>query len=340
MRRFNSDNKAAILFLFYLLAFLVMGRFLPKVFDVVVVSIFVALMLEPVSNWFYSKTHRRFLSITISLVIFYGFVSLIVGFLVPVIYEEGRYFIDFIQKFFSNQEWKGLPYFQNSPDLKKFIENVLTSFTPSLKSWLSKEVTHFAISLPSTLTVIFFSVLGSIYVAYGLERFKKVSATSFFPMSSHKKVKIFLKVAYRHMQNYIVGVTIAALFTAVSMGIFLAFVGIKYSLLLGTWAFITNYIPIVGVLLEIIPIALSTLMKSTTVFIWYWIVLVIVHSAAFVIFVKAVQSQSKLNPFWMIVAILVFTQIIGGMGAFVAVPLMILIKDYWDIFIVPYLKTS
>ncbi len=338
--RFNADNRATLLVLFYFLAFLAIGRFLPRVFDVIVVSIFVALMLEPVSNWLYKRTHHRFFSITVSLVIFYGFVALIVGFLVPVIYEEGRYFIDFIQKFFNNEEWKNLPYFQNSPDLKKFLENVLSSSTPSLKSWLSKEITHFAISLPSTLTVIFFSILGSVYVAYGLEKFKRVSATSFFPMSSYRKVRIFLHISYHHMQSYIVGVTVAALFTAISMGLFLAFSGIKYSLLLGTWAFITNYIPIVGVVLEVIPIALSTLMKSATVFIWYWIVLIIVHSAAFVIFVKAVQSQSKLNPFWMIVAILVFTQIIGGMGAFVAVPLMILIKDYWDIFIVPYLKTS
>ncbi len=336
----GSERKASILVFTYLTLFLITGRFMPKVFDVIVVSVFISLMLEPLSNWFYSKTKRRIFSITVSLLIFYGFVALIVGFLVPVIYEEGRYFIDFVQKFFSNQEWKTLPYFKNSPDLKQFLESTMNSVTPSMKSWFSKEIAHFAFSLPSTLTVMFFSIVGSIYVAYGLKSFKKVAATAFFPMSSFKKVDLFLRVSYKHMQSYIVGVTIAALFTAIAMGTFLAFAGIKYSLLLGTWAFITNYIPIVGVFLEIIPIALSTLMKSTTVFIWYWIILIIVHSAAFIIFVKAVQNQSKLNPFWMIVGILLFTQIIGPMGAFVAVPLMILLKDYWDIFIVPYLKTS
>jgi putative permease len=336
----SSDRRASILVFIYLTLFLLTGRFMPRVFDVIVVSVFVALMLEPISNWIYSRTHHRIFAITFSLLLFYGFVALIVGFLVPVIYEEGRYFIDFVQKFFSNQEWKTLPYFKNSPDLKNFLENTMSSITPSLKSWLSTEITRFALSIPSTLTVVFFSIVGSIYVAYGLKDFKKVASTAFFPLSSFQKVDLFLRLSYKHMQSYIVGVTIAALFTAISMGVFLAFAGIKYSLLLGTWAFITNYIPIVGVFLEIIPIALSTLMKSTTVFIWYWIVLIVVHSAAFIIFVKAVQSQSKLNPFWMIVAILIFTQLIGPMGAFVAVPLMILLKDYWDVFIVPYWKAS
>ncbi len=338
--KLSPEKRASLLLFIYISIFLLIGRFMPRVFDVIVVSVFVALMLEPVSKWLYSKTHHRFFSITVSLLIFYGFLALIVGFLVPVIYEEGRYFIDFVQKFFSNQEWKGLPYLNNYPDLKKFLENSTNYFLPSLKSWASAEITHLALSIPSALMVIFFSILGSIYVAYGLKNFKKVAATAFFPMSSYQKVDLFLRLSYKHMQSYIVGVTVAALFTALSMGVFLAIAGIKYSLLLGTWAFITNYIPIVGVFLEIIPIALSTLMKGTTVFIWYWIVLVIVHSAAFIIFVKTVQNQSKLNPFWMIVAILVFTQLIGPMGAFVAVPLMIILKDYWDIFIVPYWKTS
>ena len=338
--KIDSERKAALLVFLYLTLFLLTGRYLPRVFDVIVVSLFVAVMLEPVANWFYSKTKRRVLSVTLSLVIFYGFLALIVGFLVPVIYTEGKYFISFVQKFFSNQEWQRLSYFKNYPDLKNFLENVMNSVTPTLKKWLSDEITHMAVSAPSVLIVVFFSIVGSIYVAYGLRSFKKVAATAFFPMSSFKKVDLFLRISYKHMQSYIVGVTIAALFTAISMGVFLAFAGVKYSLLLGTWAFITNYIPIVGVFLEIIPIALSTLMKSPIVFVWYWIVLIIVHSAAFVIFVKAVQSQSKLNPFWMIVAILVFTQLIGAIGAFVAVPLMILLKDYWDVFIVPYLKTS
>ena len=338
--RFNSEKRTTLIVSIYLLVFLITGGILPRVFDVIVVSLFVALMLEPVSNWLYFKTGKKFLSITVSLILFYGFLGLIIGFLVPVIYDEGRYFIDFVQKFFSNEEWKNLSYFKNYPDLKNFVEHTMNSVTPNLTNWISKALTKIALDVPSMLTVVFFSILGSIYVSYGLEKFKKVAPTYFFPMSSSRMVNIFLKRSYHHMQSYIVGVTIAAIFTALSMGMFLTVAGTKYSLLLGTWVFITNYIPIVGVFLEIIPLALATLMKGTAVFIWFLIVLILVHSAAFVIFVKAVQSKSRLNPFWMILGIMIFTQLLGPIGAFVAVPLMIVLKDYWDVFIVPYLKTS
>ncbi len=338
--RLSLEKRTTLMVFIYLIVFLMTGGILPRVFDVIVVSFFVALMLEPVSNWIYLKTNKKSLSITLSLILFYGFVSLVISFLVPVIYDEGRYFIDFVQRFFSNEEWKNFSYFKNYPDIKSFAEHTMNYVTPNLTKWMSQTLAKFALGVPSMLTVVFFSILGSIYVSYGLEKFKKVAPTYFFPMSSSRMVKIFLKRSYHHMQNYIVGVTIAAIFTALSMGMFLTIVGTKYTLLLGTWVFITNYIPIVGVFLEIIPLALATLMKGTAMFIWFWIVLIAVHSTAFIIFVKAVQSKSKLNPFWMILAIIVFTQILGPIGAFMAVPLMIVLKDYWDVFIVPYLKTS
>ena len=331
---------ATIITLVYLVIFILVGRMLPHVFEVFVVSFFIAIMLEPVSNFFTRLTGKKFLGITISLIIFYAFVALVIGFLVPVIYQQGRYFLDFIQKFLKNKEWEKFSYFKNSPDLKEVVNTTINAIKPSLTHWITSAIAKIAAATPSMIATLFFSILGSVYVSYYLEHFKRISTLYFFPKSSSGMVKVFLKRAYRHMQSYIVGVTIAALFTAVAMGIFLTAAKINSSILLTSWVFITNYIPIVGVLLELIPLAIAALMKGITVFIWFWIVLIAAHSAAFVIFLKAVQNQSRLNPFWMVISIIAFTQIIGPIGAFVAVPIAILLKDYWDVFIVPYLKTS
>ncbi len=336
----NGRRKSTIIVFIYLILFLLTGRLLPHVFEVSVLSFFVALMLEPVSDYLTKLTGKRFISITISLILFYGFIALIITFLIPVIYQQGKYFLNFMESFIKNKDWEKLSYFKTSPDSKDVINNLINTVKPSLTNWVTHEITKLVATTPSMIATFFFSIVGSVYVSYYLEKFKKISTSYFFPLSSSKPVKIFLKRSYRHMKSYIVGVTIAALFTTVAMGIFLTISNVNSSLLLSSWVFITNYIPIVGVFLEIIPLAIATLMKGITVFIWFWIILIVVHSAAFVIFLKAVQNQSKLNPFWMVIAIIAFTQIIGPIGAFVAVPIAILLKDYWDVFIVPYLKSS
>ncbi len=336
----NARRKSTIIVFVYIVLFLLTGRVLPHVFEVSVLSFFVAIMLEPVSNFLTKLTGKRFLSVTISLIIFYGFVAIVIGFLIPVIYQQGKYFLNFMENFLKNKEWEKLSYFKISPTSKDVINNIMNTVKPTITNWISGAITKLAAATPSMMATLFFSIIGSVYVSYYLEHFKKISTIYFFPLSSSKPVEIFLKRSYHHMQSYIVGVTIAALFTAIAMGVFLTVTGISSGILLSSWVFITNYIPIVGVLLELIPLAIAALMKGITVFIWFWIVLIAVHSAAFVIFLKAVQNQSKLNPFWMVIAIIAFTQIIGPIGAFVAVPIAILLKDYWDVFIVPYLKAS
>ncbi len=334
------EKKSRLFVLAYVVLFILLGVFMPKLFAVTVLSFFIALITEPISEYLKKKTKREFLSITLSLVVFYSFVALAVGLLIPVIIEESKYFFDFLKNFLQGEEWKSLPYFDNYPAVKNAINNLIASSKPMISGWVSQSMSRLAVLIPSFAYYLFFSVAGSIYATYYIRHLKKITHTYFFPATTYETVRPFLKKVYRHMRSYILGVTVSAVFTAIAMTVFLSVSGTMYGPLLGTWVFITNYIPIVGVFLEVVPLALATLMKGLWVFVWFWVIVVLVHSTAFFIFLKVVQGQSRLNPFVMILAIIAFSQLFGPFGAFVAVPIAIVIKDYWDDFIVPYLKSE
>jgi len=131
---------------------------------------------------------------------------------------------------------------------------------------------------------------------------------------------------------------LVALIVGISFGVFLLFIGVKYSLLLGVWAAITNLIPIVGVVLEIIPLLLTGVSMGLKAVVTIAIAVAVVHTTAFVIFLKLMKGYIKINPVVMIFMILLSTQIFGMIGAFIAVPLTIVIRLYWQYFIYPWLE--
>jgi predicted PurR-regulated permease PerM len=118
----------------------------------------------------------------------------------------------------------------------------------------------------------------------------------------------------------------------------MSFLGIKYTVLMSFWAFVTNFIPIVGVIFEFVPLALVGLSSGVESMVWLLVLMSVIHGSAFIFFLFVMRGYSKINPFFIILAILIFGQIFNVLGILIAVPLCLIIKLFWTNFIKPYFE--
>jgi predicted PurR-regulated permease PerM len=127
---------------------------------------------------------------------------------------------------------------------------------------------------------------------------------------------------YRVISGYVAGALLVAITGAVAAAIFLTVVGVPYVPALAFWVGLMAMIPLVGSVLGAVPYVLVAFFSSS----WQ------VGVASIVFFVVYQQIENhlvqpqimrrtvRLNPLWVIIAVIAGAQLLGIVGALVAVP--------------------
>ena len=210
------------------------------------------------------------------------------------------------------------------------VQNILREFLPSLLEKVPSFIT-------STGLVIFFTIVGAIYLSYYFLSIKEI-VPKLYPKKVRKIATEFLSDTYKNLERYVISIVLVAIIVGIVVGIAIKAMGLKYSLLMGLWAAFTNLIPIVGVPLEFIPLLLLAVSTQNIVLVLILlIVLTIVHAAAFILFLVFMKGYNRINPVMIILMIVVAGQLFGLFGVIIAVPFAILIKMLWIHFVSPLL---
>ena len=215
--------------------------------------------------------------------------------------------------------------------------NLLISLQAKFREYIPLIFQKIPSVISSAFTVIFFVILGTVYLSYYFPLMKLYSVR-LYPNHSRDVAKGFLKDTYRSLQRYVNTILVISLMVGFLVGIVVRLLSLNYSILMGFWAAITNLIPIVGVALEVIPLfLLAASVQNLGILIVLALVLIAVHSIAFVFFLKLMKGYGRINPVAIIFMIIIFGQILGVVGAFIAVPIAIVFKHFWEHFISPWL---
>ncbi|TYB92410.1 MAG: AI-2E family transporter [Kosmotoga sp.] len=215
--------------------------------------------------------------------------------------------------------------------------NLLISLQAQFREYIPLIFQKIPSVISSAFTVIFFVILGTVYLSYYFPLMKRYSV-KLYPDHSRNVAKDFLKDTYRSLQRYVNTILMISLMVGFLVGIVVRLLSLDYSILMGFWAAITNLIPIVGVALEVIPLfLLAASVQNLGILIVLALVLIAVHSIAFVFFLKLMKGYGRINPVAIIFMIIIFGQILGIVGAFIAVPIAIVFKHFWEHFISPWL---
>jgi predicted PurR-regulated permease PerM len=227
---------------------------------------------------------------------------------------------------------------ERKDQMMKTIKDILNQ----LKDFVRTNIPHWLEKIPNflgtTVYIVFFIILGAIYLSYYFGGFKK-----FIPLIYPKKCRNeaipFLKDTYISLERYLISIIICALIVGFSMGISFELLGLPFALLVGFWAAITNLIPVIGVVFEVVPVLLLALYsKSWFDFIILVIIIIFLHAFAFILFLKISQGLNKVNPFFIIIMMVLMSQLFGFAGSFIAVPACLVIKRIWEHFLGPWME--
>lgn len=136
----------------------------------------------------------------------------------------------------------------------------------------------------------------------------------------------------RQLGAWLAGTLLLSAAVGVLSFVLLLLVGFDNALLFGLIAAVTNLIPVVGPVVGVIPPALVAAASGNWAMLWWavGIMLVIQQLQAYVATPIVFGRSLDLQPASLIVGILLFGALLGIVGIFLTVPLLIIVKAVYE----------
>jgi predicted PurR-regulated permease PerM len=298
----------------------------------IVFAVIVAILLQPVVDYFVRIKINRVVSIAITLILTF-----------LVILALGAFMFSQASRF--SESWPVLV------DKFTLIVNEVTTWASGyfdikprvIHDWMIKTKGEFIntsgaaigqtiVNVGSTLVILFlipvyvFMIL--FYQPLLLEFIRKL-----FAENHQSQVKEVVTQSKTVIQRYLVGLVIEAVIVAVLDASALLLLGIDYAILLGIIGALLNVIPYIGGLVAVaLPMMIAVATKSTA-----WYALYVLAAYYFIQLVdnnyivpKIVASKVKINALFSIIAVLAGNALWGIPGMFLSIPLLAIIKLIFD----------
>ena len=327
-------STSAVLKVLFILAAVAVLYLLRDVVLILLVAVVLATALNPWVGALQRRKVPRIVATIFIYLVFLGSFVVIIILLIPPIAKE-------VSDISSN-----FPSYYNRiiNDFQRFREfsvqqNILKSLETGLKSLQTNLGQTTAGAFTALVSVFggFFSFIVILVITfYALleENALKQFIRSVTPGKYQPYIFQLMNRAQERLRLWLKGQLILCLIIGVLAYLGLLIFGVKYSLVLGMWAGLTEFIPYLGPFLGAIPavfIALTTgsFLKGLLVVIWY---LVIQQLENHLIVPKVMQKTVGLNPLVVIIVMLIGAKLAGIAGILLAIPLTLIIKVFAEDF--------
>jgi predicted PurR-regulated permease PerM len=142
-----------------------------------------------------------------------------------------------------------------------------------------------------------------------------------------------LEGIYKVIAGYVVGVFLVALLGATAAAVFMNVTGIPYWPVLALWVALMALIPLVGAAFGATPYIIVAFFQGWPVGVAALVFFVVYQQIENNLVQPSIHKRTvKLNPLWIIIAVLIGTQLLGIVGALVAIPVagivQVLVQDW------------
>ncbi len=329
----NSKQIARIVFfiLFAALLYFARGALLP-----IVLSLVLFYALHPLVKWISWLLPKKFafsrdLAIIAAFIIFILLAVLAFQFIVPPFVEEFNQlsinlpqFISQIQEVVSSsQQWYA--GFRLPEEVNAAVASGLNTSFEYISSFLQQLV----VGLVGILGQFIGFIVIPVIVYYMLkEEDTLVEGMMKIVPKEHKE--IFRTILVRTnliLKNYVEGQIVICSLIGVVTGLGLYLLGIKFYLVLGLIAAVTELIPFIGPLIGAIPAVIIALLISPALTVKVVVFYVVLQSVgAYVLVPKVMGKKLDLHPLTVLIALLIFSNLIGVWGIFFAAPITAILK--------------
>jgi predicted PurR-regulated permease PerM len=323
--------------IFKVIAVLVLLGLIYLLRDVILILLVSFILASALNPWVNALQRRRIPRVLATVVIFLAFFGTFVLVLVLLIPPIATQVSDIS---------RNLPAYYNRimTDFDKFKEfslqqNLLNSLQSSLQSLQSNlgQTTAGVFNAVASMFGGFMSFVFIVVITFYMlleENAQKKFIKSITPSKYQPYLFQLLNRSQDRLRLWLRGQLILCLIIGFLAWLGLTIFGVKYSLVLGLWAGLTEFIPYLGPFLGAIPavfIALTTgsFVKAILVIGWY---IVIQQLENHLIVPKVMEKTVGLNPLVVIIIMLVGGKLAGMVGILLAVPLALVIKVFAEDF--------
>lgn len=278
---------------------------------------------------------KRIISIIVTYVIFVGFLIWFMIIVLPQFYQSLLRLFDQLARGYSEYQ-EQIDRIAEVLDLSMYLDLALLDqadfsdisdvLTKTIPIVLSK-----AYSFTSGLFKFFMGIIISIYVIFDKERFiagSKKIVTLLTPKHQVEKMDVFLKETNQIFKSFFVGKTLDSIIIGFICFIGLMLMGNPYPIVISVIVGITNMIPYFGPFIGAVPGVIITMIYSPSLALW--LVLFIFALQQFdglILGPKILGDSTGIEPFWVLLAIIVGGALFGVLGMLLGVPVFAVIYN-------------
>lgn len=283
-------------------------------------ELFIALLLTAALDPLVTRLERRGwprpVSVGLILVALAGLFALVLLIVIPPIVNEGTQVANNLPEY--TNRFKRL--FHNYPEISKRINNAANTGAVD-PGMLVSSALAFGTGFLSVLTNLLLILTMAAYLLVDGERVYSWVA-HYLPMAQRVKVRRALPEISKLVSGYLAGQAITSLLFGTFVWIILTMLGMPQALLLALLAAIADAVPIVGVFVATIPPVLI----AATISIPTAAIVLIAYTAYqqvenYVIVPRVYRGTMEISSFAVLLAVLVGAELLGIVGALLALPI-------------------
>ncbi len=286
-------------------------------------SLFIAIILSPLYNYFKSKGLADILSVILVTTLFILFLALIAKLIGNSVHDFSANIDSYAQKLSGyyqliSKYTASLGIAISTDDISNLVnmKQAMKFATSIIQSMGSMFTNGFII----ILTVVFMLLESQYFV-------KKIELAD-----GQQEAMTYIEAIFSKIKNYMVLKALISLLTGIIVWLSLSFIGTDYAFLWGVLAFILNFIPNIGSIIAAIPAVLITLvqlgaMSALLVTLLYTIINVVIGS---IVEPKVMGKGLGLSTLIIFLSLLFWGWLLGVVGMLLSIPLTIMAKIIFD----------
>jgi predicted PurR-regulated permease PerM len=290
---------------------------LRKIVLYAVVAFFLAVLLTPVTRLMTRRGISHGLATTAvflsGVLVLAGLVYLFASPLVTAAIHFGHQIPTLIKNARQGHGWLGHLVYRLH--LQKYISNGSSSLTKQLTKVL-KPATAFSVGAAALSTLVTIATIAVLTFFAMLEapRLWRGFLGMFRPATADR-LRSVVQETVRSVSGYVLGNFLTSVIAGIVSGVTLAILGVPFALLLAVFVALVDLLPLVGGLIAGVPVVVIAAIHSVTAGIIMLVIFLVYQQVENHILNPVIMSKTvRLNPFWVLVSILIAATLGGRVG--------------------------
>ncbi len=312
------------------------GQTLGHVIFVFLVSVVIALLLNPLVRLLRKVHVPRSIAVATVFLSFIGAVAAAIVLLIPPIQNQIQAIRGNLPLYTdqAQRQIQNLQAFFERNGIRVDVQQKADATLQAVKSWandLSGNAVSYSLSALSGLIFVVIMLVAAVYMLMDAPRIALFAKRIGGPSAAQ-----FLRRTERTLGQYVKGQTLVSLIIGVSAGLVLWIFGVTgifpqgatYAALFAAWVFLMEFVPYVGPILGAVPPLLLALSTSPVTALWVLIAFIAIQQIEGHVVVPQVMGDAVgVHPLVVIFGVLIGAEVYGVLGVIIAVPVVVLLKE-------------